>query len=82
MPLSYINRLVPAYVRNEPPYCIIAGLVFTVLTEPYLQSEYGEEWIDDTPVGLMDKLLYGMQEVSRATDDLLPSAVCKYLSIA
>jgi len=63
VPLCYINRLVPAYIRDDPPYFVVAGLVFTVLTEPYLQSEYGEDWVDDTPVGLMDRLLYGMQQV-------------------
>lgn len=31
-------------VFQVPSYLIVAGLVFTTLTVPFLRSEFGEEW--------------------------------------
>lgn len=39
-----------------------AGIVFTVCCEPYLESEYGSDYISETPVKLLDRLLYGQRE--------------------
>merc|ERR1711971_628860 len=33
-----------------PSYYIISGLVFTTLSEPFLESEYGAEWDHKAPV--------------------------------
>lgn len=58
------TMLVPAhYQGSEPPYLIIAGLVFTAVCEPYLRSEYGEELDVEVPVQILDKMLHGVAEV-------------------
>lgn len=38
--------------------------MFTVACEPYLESEYGENWPSDAPVKILDALYYGMPAVS------------------
>ena len=48
------------HVRSHP--CPIAGLVFICCSEPYLQSEYGSNYITDSPVKLLDALLFGHRE--------------------
>ncbi|GLC35506.1 Protease Do-like 9 [Pleodorina starrii] len=54
-------RLVPFHTRGLPPsYFIVAGLVFTAVTVPYLRSEYGKEYDFDAPVKLLDKMMHGM----------------------
>ena len=42
-----------------------AGIVFTVCCEPYLESEYGADYISETPVKLLDRLLYGQRHLHR-----------------
>jgi hypothetical protein len=38
-------------LQGAPPtYFIVAGLVFTVATVPYLRSEYGKEYDYEAPV--------------------------------
>lgn len=38
-------------MQGAPPsYFIVAGLVFTPATVPYLRSEYGKEYDFDAPV--------------------------------
>ena len=45
-------RLIPFHIKGKPPtYFIVAGLVFTPATVPYLRSEYGKEYDFDAPVG-------------------------------
>ena len=39
-----------------------AGIVFTSLCEPYLISEYGTDYLGDSPVKLLDQLLHGRKE--------------------
>lgn len=40
-----------AVLQGAPPtYFIVAGLVFTPATVPYLRSEYGKEYDYDAPV--------------------------------
>ena len=41
---------------------VYTGIVFTVCCEPYLESEYGADYISETPVKLLDRLLYGQRE--------------------
>jgi hypothetical protein len=41
---------------------LLAGIVFTVCCEPYLESEYGSDYISETPVKLLDRLLYGQRQ--------------------
>jgi hypothetical protein len=44
-------RLIPFHIKGAPPsYFIVAGLVFTPATVPYLRSEYGKEYDFDAPV--------------------------------
>jgi hypothetical protein len=44
-------RLIPFHIKGLPPsYFIVAGLVFTPATVPYLRSEYGKEYDFDAPV--------------------------------
>ena len=38
------------------------GLVFTRCSEPYLSSEYGNNYITDSPVRLLDRLLHGYRQ--------------------
>ncbi|XP_047326435.1 protease Do-like 9 [Impatiens glandulifera] len=55
------RRLIPAHCNGKPPsYYIVAGLVFTNVTVPYLLSEYTEEFEHDAPIQLLDKLLHAM----------------------
>lgn len=41
-----------------PSYFIFAGMVFQVLTQPYLSSEWGKEWQQKAPVRFVEKALY------------------------
>eukprot|EP00879_Flechtneria_rotunda_P025077 GHRR01026620.1.p1 GENE.GHRR01026620.1~~GHRR01026620.1.p1 ORF type:complete len:130 (-),score=13.68 GHRR01026620.1:453-842(-) len=46
-------KLIPFHIKGKPPsYFIVAGLVFTPATVPYLRSEYGKEYDFDAPVSL------------------------------
>ena len=44
---------------------VATGLVFTPCCEPYLASEYGGDYDTDSPVKLLDKLLYGMKQTAK-----------------
>lgn len=67
LPALGSNRLVPLYHDSQPQgtsqqmpeYVVYGGLVFLVLTCPYLKSEYGSEWIYEGPVRQMDAFFYG-----------------------
>ncbi|KAH7866482.1 hypothetical protein Vadar_021003 [Vaccinium darrowii] len=57
------RRLIPAHNKGRPPsYYIVAGLVFTAVSVPYLRSEYGKEYEYEAPVKLLDKLLHEMPQ--------------------
>ncbi|PSC72432.1 Protease Do-like 9 isoform B [Micractinium conductrix] len=57
------NSLVPHHLGGrDPSYFMIAGIVFTVVTEPYLESEYGAEYGREAPIKLLDKLLHAWKE--------------------
>ncbi|KAL6524411.1 Protease Do-like 9 [Orobanche hederae] len=61
--LSTHRRLVPAHNKGQPPsYYIIAGFVFTIVSVPYLRSEYGKDYEYEAPVKLLDKLLHEMPQ--------------------
>lgn len=56
-------RLIPFHIKGAPPsYFIVAGLVFTPVTVPYLRSEYGKEYDFDAPVKLLDKMVHAQAE--------------------
>eukprot|EP00249_Psilotum_nudum_P010396 c22518_g2_i1 orf=419-2386(-) len=61
--LATHKRLVPAHIKGKPPsYYIIAGIVFSAVSVPYLRSEYGKDYDYDAPVKLLDKLLHAMAQ--------------------
>ncbi|KAH9623886.1 hypothetical protein KSS87_018556, partial [Heliosperma pusillum] len=45
---------------RPPSYYIVAGFVFTIVSVPYLRSEYRDE--NDAPVKILDKLLHSMAQ--------------------
>lgn len=48
-------------VRRQPEYLICGGLVFQVLSEPFLRTCYGSNWILEAPVRLIDQYYRGMR---------------------
>jgi len=55
--------LVPANQYDVlPSYFIFAGLVFQVLTQPFLAQEWGKEWQQKAPVRFVEKALYATKE--------------------
>ncbi|CAG9461655.1 unnamed protein product [Pedinophyceae sp. YPF-701] len=56
-------RLVPQHISDKlPSYFILAGLVFTRVTVPYLRSEYGKDYDYDAPVKLLDQMMHAVAE--------------------
>lgn len=60
------HRLVHAHdarhlVRRQPEYILYGGLVFQVLSEPFLRAVYGPNWLSEAPVKLVDQYYQGMQ---------------------
>jgi S1-C subfamily serine protease len=45
-------------VHKAPSYLIVAGLVFTTLSVPFLRSEFGEEWDMEAPPELVHRVMY------------------------
>lgn len=62
--------------------CVRAGMVFTVCCEPYLQSEYGADYVSDSPVKLLDRLLHGQRQIPDEQVRGSPAAECLLLSWA
>eukprot|EP00897_Mesotaenium_endlicherianum_P008806 jgi/Mesen1/7954/ME000422S07111 len=61
--LAAHRRLIPVHTRGRPPsFFIVAGVVFTPVSVPYLKSEYGKEYDYDAPVKLLDKLMHAMAQ--------------------
>lgn len=55
--------LVPANQFDTPPsYFIHAGLVFQVLTQPFLCQEWGKDWQQKGPVRFVDKALFSSKD--------------------
>lgn len=58
--------LVPLHLANaDPSFFVVAGIIFTVCSEPYLLSEYGVDYMSEAPVKLLERLMHG----ERAEDD-------------
>ncbi|KAL4448419.1 hypothetical protein ABPG75_005638 [Micractinium tetrahymenae] len=59
------SPLVPFHLEGEdPPYLIVGGLLFDVLSVPYLFSEYGQDYPTKAPVGLLEQLRFGVKNTS------------------
>lgn len=58
--------LVPVHLFNTkhqvPSYLIVAGLVFTTLTVPFLRSEFGEEWECEAPIEIVHRVIHQRAE--------------------
>ena len=68
--LTQHDRLVPVHIEGVPPsYYICAGVVFTVVTVPYLRSEYGKDYDYDAPLRLLMKMMHGHKE--QAEDEVV-----------
>jgi len=53
------RKLVPIHIQDRAPsYFIVAGLIFTQVTVPYLRSEYGKDYEWEAPVKLLDAMLH------------------------
>lgn len=48
-------------VRRQPEYIVYGGLVFQVLSEPFLRAAYGQNWLSEAPVKLVDQYYRGMR---------------------
>lgn len=46
-------------VRRQPEYLVCGGLVFQVLSEPFLRTVYGHNWVLEAPVRLIDEYYRG-----------------------
>lgn len=57
-PVNVIQRLVPAHFGDQsPPYLIVAGLVFTALSIPYLEaSRAWDDYVSDNISNLLGKV--------------------------
>lgn len=55
-------ELVPMHLHNTmhsgPSYLIVAGLVFTTLSVPFLLAEFGMEWDQEAPVEMVHRVMY------------------------
>ena len=57
---SAAMSLVPRYMYEKTPsFYVWAGLVFTLLSEAFMHTEYGKEWACNAPVSLVSTCLYG-----------------------
>lgn len=54
-----------------------AGLIFTPCCEPYLSSEYGPDYVSESPVKLLDALMHGVKK-SQAEEIVVLSQVGPY----
>lgn len=62
------HRLVPVHdarhARRQPEYIVYAGLVFQILSEPFLHAVYGDNWLVEAPVRLIDEYYRGTRTKS------------------
>ena len=57
--LTQYKGLIPHHLSGgDPSYLIVAGVIFTTATEPYLMSEYSADYHREAPVKLLDRLLH------------------------
>lgn len=46
--------------RRQPEYLLCGGLVFQVLSEPFLRTVFGQNWLLEAPVRLIEEYYRGM----------------------
>ena len=64
------QHLVPHHLYDKrPSYYCIAGLVFAVLSEDYMKSEYGKSWLCKAPVRFVKEYMYGKK--TRPTEQIV-----------
>lgn len=69
------HSLIPPHLSDcDPSYYIMSGLVFTVVTEPYLKSEFGGDFTEMAPVELLYLWYHGMP-TTRAQQVVIVSQV-------
>jgi hypothetical protein len=69
------HSLIPPHLADrDPSYYIISGLVFTVVTEPYLKSEFGADFTETAPVELLSHCFHGTPK-TRAEQVVIVSQV-------
>lgn len=66
-------RLVPVHdarhlVRRQPEYVVYGGLVFQALSEPFLRTVYGNSWLFEAPVYLIEEYYRGMRTNAGRTE--------------
>lgn len=62
--LSQPAPLIPPHLGGRTPsYLVVAGLVFTPASEPFLEAEYGEEYLFEASVRLLSRLFYTLPQV-------------------
>lgn len=76
MPAMADHRLVPVHdanhlVRRQPEYVIYGGLVFQSLSEPYLRTVFGENWLYEAPVRLIEEYYRGTKTKAGRTEVVL-----------
>jgi len=52
----------PHLYHRRPSYFIHDGLVFTSLSRPFLQAEYGNKWDQKAPINLCEVTFYGYRK--------------------
>ena len=59
--LEHEAELVPVHLHDTPhsgpSYLIVAGLVFTTLSLPFLLAEFGMEWDQEAPVEMVHAVM-------------------------
>ena len=72
--LRHYQYLVPPHLGNDiPSYLVVAGLVFTTLTDPYLESCYGS--LSAAPVRLAMQTYYGVKDTPEQSVVLLSTVL-------
>lgn len=57
------THLVPRHLYNRiPKYYVYGGLVFTVLSKPYLESEFGNDWAKVAPLSFCAPVFDGTKK--------------------
>ena len=64
-----------------PSYIIVGGFVFCALCEPYLRSEYGDEFDAKAPIKLLDKWQYGIRQTADAQVVVLSQVLAHPLNV-
>lgn len=57
--------------RRQPEYVVCGGLVFQSLSEPFLRAVYGETWVYEAPVSLIELYYNGAKTRAGRTEVVL-----------